>query len=179
MFKKLMLAFAVLILIGVLITGLLSMEIVSVYYSKNVEDRLTTNAKLIQAALEQDAGKPRQQYEELCRRYGEITGGRVTIIGLDGNVLGDSDADAQDMENHSDRPEVKQAFEEGFGKSVRKSKTLDKEMLYVALPLKGGRGDAGIIRAALPLDDISVNPKKNMVLYLPRHIHWAFSGLGA
>ena len=63
MFKKLMLAFAVLILIGVLITGLLSMEIVSVYYSKNVEDRLTTNAKLIQAALEQDAGKPGRQYE--------------------------------------------------------------------------------------------------------------------
>lgn len=160
MFKKLMLAFAVLILIGVLITGLLSMEIVSVYYSKNVEDRLTTNAKLIQAALEQDAGKPGQQYEELCRRYGEITGGRVTIIGLDGNVLGDSDADAQDMENHSDRPEIKQAFEEGFGKSVRKSKTLDKEMLYVALPLKGGRGDAGIIRTALPLDDISVIQKR-------------------
>ena len=96
----------------------------------------------------------------LCRRYGEITGGRVTIIGLDGNVLGDSDAVAQDMENHSDRPEVKQAFEEGFGKSVRKSKTLDKEMLYVALPLKGGRGDAGIIRAALPLDDISVIQKR-------------------
>ena len=156
MFKKLMLAFAVLILIGVLITGLLSMEIVNVYYSKNVEDRLTTNAKLIQAALEQDAGKPGQQYEELCRRYGEITGGRVTIIGLDGNVLGDSDADAQDMENHSDRPEVKQALEEGFGKDERKSETLDKEMLYVALPFKDGRYDAGIIRLALPLDDISV-----------------------
>ncbi|HOO12165.1 MAG TPA: PAS domain-containing sensor histidine kinase, partial [Bacillota bacterium] len=156
MFKKLMSAFAVLLLIGVLITGLLSMEIVSVYYFKGVEDRLTTNAKLIQTAIEQDARNSQQQYEELCRRYGEITGSRVTIIGLDGNVLGDSDADAQDMENHSDRPEVKQALGEEFGKSVRKSKTLDKEMLYIALPLKGGRDDAGIIRAALPLDDISV-----------------------
>jgi two-component system phosphate regulon sensor histidine kinase PhoR len=160
MFKKLMSAFAVLLLIGVLITGLLSMEIVSVYYFKGVEDRLTTNAKLIQTAIEQDARNSQQQYEELCRRYGEITGSRVTIIGLDGNVLGDSDADAQDMENHSDRPEVKQALGEEFGKSVRKSKTLDKEMLYIALPLKGGRDDAGIIRAALPLDDISVIQKR-------------------
>lgn len=156
MFKKLMWAFAVLILIGVLITGLLSIEIVSVYYFESVENRLTTNAKLIQTALEQDTWESEQRYEELCRQYGEITGGRVTIIGLDGNVLGDSDADAQEMENHSDRPEVKQALEEGFGKDERKSGTLGKEMLYVALPLKDGRDNAGVIRLALPLDDISV-----------------------
>jgi two-component system phosphate regulon sensor histidine kinase PhoR len=156
MLKKLMGAFTALILIGVLITGLLSMEIGKTYYYKSVEEKLISNAKLILRELEakQREGK-KPDYELFCREYGKITGERVTVIGVDGTVLGDSDANAENMENHANRPEIRQALKEGFGKSTRKSDTLDKEMLYIAYPLKVNDSIIGIIRVALPLDDIN------------------------
>src|SRR4030042_5704575 len=45
----------------------------------------------------------------LAVRLGDLISGRVTIIAGDGIVLGDSQEDPADMENHSDRPEVVQA----------------------------------------------------------------------
>ena len=119
MLKKLMLAFTFLILIGVLITGLLSMEIARTYYYQSVEDKLITSAKLIQNRLASSSAEHPADLEDLCGEFGRITGDRVTVIGLDGTIIGDSDADAADMENHRDRPEVNQALEEGLGKSVR------------------------------------------------------------
>ncbi len=154
MLKKLMGAFTVLILIGVLITGILSMEIAKTYYFESVEDKLITSAKLIQSRLDDEAGEYPPDFDKLCKEYSRITGERITIIGLDGTVLGDSDANTEHMGNHKNRPEIKQALEEGFGKSTRTSGTLDAGMLYIALPLKEGRGIDGVIRVALPLDDI-------------------------
>ncbi|MDD2573904.1 MAG: ATP-binding protein [Firmicutes bacterium] len=156
MLKKLMWAFAGLILIGALITGLLSMEIARTYYYESVEDKLLTSAKLIQNRLDTLPEKQPADFEALCEEFGRITGERITVIGLSGTVLGDSDADASGMENHSGRPEVKQALEEGFGKSVRASGTIDTEMLYIAIPLEKGQGTEGVIRVALPLHNITL-----------------------
>ncbi len=160
MLKKLMLAFTFLILIGVLITGLLSMEIARTYYYQSVEDKLITSAKLIQNRLASSSAEHPADLEDLCGEFGRITGDRVTVIGLDGTIMGDSDADAADMENHRDRPEVNQALEEGLGKSVRVSGTLGTEMLYIAIPMGEGPGPAGVIRVALPLNDIKAIQQK-------------------
>jgi len=155
MLKKLMWAFAALIFIGVLITGLLSMEVARTYYFESVENKLHTSAKLIQNRLEDGLDESHAGFGLMCEEYGRITGERITVIGLDGKVLGDSDADAVNMEDHSDRPEIRQALEEGFGKSIRESETLDSDMLYIALPIKHGQSTTGVIRAALPLNDIT------------------------
>jgi two-component system phosphate regulon sensor histidine kinase PhoR len=161
MFKRLMLAFTGLILIGVLITGILSMEIAKTYYYNSVEDKLVTSAKLIQNRLDHmTPGLHPADFDMLCREYGRITGQRITIIGADGTVLGDSNADTSDMENHGDRPEVRKALEEGFGKNTHQSGTLGIEMLYVALALENNRSTDGVIRVALPLDDIAVIEEK-------------------
>ncbi|NLO25535.1 MAG: cell wall metabolism sensor histidine kinase WalK [Clostridiales bacterium] len=155
MFKKLMLVFTALILIGVVTTGLLSMEIARTYYYKGVEDKLVTSAKLIQNRLASSHDEYPKDYETLCEEFGTITGERITVIGLDGTVLGDSDAEAADMENHRDRPEVIKALDEGLGKSIRASGTLNTEMLYIAIPLDKEPGPAGVIRVALHLSDIT------------------------
>ncbi len=57
---------------------------------------------------------------------------RITIIDLDGDVLFDNMADSKTMENHLDRPEVKNALEFGEGEAVRNSATLDKDTYYYA-----------------------------------------------
>lgn len=57
---------------------------------------------------------------------------RFTIIGTDGKVLVDSDADHTNMENHIDRAEVLEALKDGSGYARRESDTLGKSMLYVS-----------------------------------------------
>lgn len=155
MLKRLMGAFTALILIGVLLTGSFSMEIAKNNYYDMVEEKLKSNARIIQKDLTEDLSKGQKlDYEKLSEEYSRITEARITIIDINGKVLGDSELAAENMENHKDRPEVIQALEKGFGKSSRWSSSLNKNMLYIALPLKKEKEIAGVLRMALPLNNI-------------------------
>ena len=63
---------------------------------------------------------------------------RVTLIGGDGTVLYDSEANSAAMENHRDREEFVEAKETGVGESVRYSRTLMERTIYYALRLENG-----------------------------------------
>lgn len=63
---------------------------------------------------------------------------RVTVIAPDGTVLADTVTEAADMENHSDREEIRLAFENGTGTSVRYSDTLTEKTVYYAMLLEDG-----------------------------------------
>ena len=64
---------------------------------------------------------------------------RLSLIAKDGSVLYDTAADAESLENHGDREEVKQALESGEGESVRYSSTLLQKTIYCAKRLDDGR----------------------------------------
>ncbi len=86
--------------------------------------------------------------DPFCQEYGKIAGVRITIIGEDGTVIGESSRSSIGMEKHLDRPEVQRAISDGVGTSVCYSETLDIDMLYVASLLK----DTGkIIRLSMPM----------------------------
>ncbi len=57
---------------------------------------------------------------------------RITIVQRDGTVLFDTRAVAANLDNHGNRTEIKEAFEKGFGKSVRKSPTYHRSTFYYA-----------------------------------------------
>lgn len=63
---------------------------------------------------------------------------RVTLVAPDGRVLADTETAAEAMENHSDREEIQQAFENGTGTSVRYSDTLTEKTVYYAVLLEDG-----------------------------------------
>lgn len=64
---------------------------------------------------------------------------RLSLIAKDGSVLYDTAADAEGLENHGGREEVKQALESGEGESVRYSSTLLQKTIYCAKRLDDGR----------------------------------------
>lgn len=68
----------------------------------------------------------------------DIPNYRITWIGTDGSVLFDSVFDANSMENHFGREEVKEALEAGYGESSRYSSTLTERYLYSAVKLPDG-----------------------------------------
>ncbi|MDR0707087.1 MAG: hypothetical protein LBF60_04320 [Treponema sp.] len=69
---------------------------------------------------------------------------RVSIVGQDGSVLYDSAVDAETLENHMEREEIRAARNAGFGESRRFSNTLREETYYYAVELPSGL----ILRAA-------------------------------
>jgi len=96
---------------------------------------------------------------------------RVTIIGLDGTVYGDSELKGDvlaNIENHLYRPEIQQAIKSGIGESRRFSTTIKKDMLYVASTY-GKEKPQGIIRLSIPLlevEQISNHFKKILIAAL-------------
>lgn len=93
---------------------------------------------------------------------------RVTIVGLDGTVYGDSELKGDalaNVENHLYRPEIQQAIKSGIGESRRFSTTVKKDMLYVASTY-GKEIPQGIIRLSIPLlevEQISDHLKKILI----------------
>lgn len=63
---------------------------------------------------------------------------RVTLIAPSGEVLYDSEADIDKMQNHAEREEIKDALQSGGGSVARYSETLGEDTLYCAKLLSDG-----------------------------------------
>lgn len=122
----------------------------------NLEERLYVEASMVGETTTQFlfAEDNLLGLDELARRWSAILGSRVTIIGTDGVVLGESDEDRTTMDNHITRPEIIQAGAEGQGISVRFSQTVGYEMMYSAVTLEDSSQEVGFVRVALPVEDI-------------------------
>jgi two-component system phosphate regulon sensor histidine kinase PhoR len=93
--------------------------------------------------------------EALIREYARRLNLRITVIDLSGNVLADSEKDPSTMENHRDRPEIREASVGKVGQSVRYSTTLWQDLLYIAVPVDIQGKTAAVLRLSMPLTHIS------------------------
>ena len=89
------------------------------------------------------------------------TQSRITIIDSEGNVLADTSADPGRMENHRLRPEIVMAAAQGAGESIRKSHTLEEELLYLATRHERGDGRNDFVRLAVPLAQVRAGLNKS------------------
>jgi two-component system phosphate regulon sensor histidine kinase PhoR len=116
-----------------------------------VRESLTREAQAMSGELE------RTQPPDLAEWVGHAaTTSRVTVIDGDGRVRGDSDvatASLATLENHGNRPEVREALAGNIGVDARRSQTIGRTLLYVAVPVRGN-GTARVLRLALPLDQV-------------------------
>ncbi|MBN2018481.1 MAG: HAMP domain-containing protein [Candidatus Cloacimonetes bacterium] len=154
MWKLFLTFFIIIVLTAGLIVHFASREIKN-NYLQNLELTLENYAQLIQKfitsfVLENDY----QHIKSTTHDLGNELGIRCTVIRSDGTVLGDSEEDVQNMENHSNRPEVIGALRSGIGKSVRFSETLKKDMLYVAVPIVQNDKVIGVVRTSSFLENI-------------------------
>ena len=63
---------------------------------------------------------------------------RITWVSPEGDVLFDDEADTATMQNHMERPEIRQALKEGYGEAARHSYTLADQQYYAAKRLPDG-----------------------------------------
>lgn len=113
-----------------IVCGILFMTVLYDYFSSVQQNHLKAQLDLASQGVSHEGSK----------YFDDFNAGdyRITWIGTDGSVLYDSASDVQDMENHFQREEVKQALSEGYGESSRYSSTLTERYLYSAKRLDDG-----------------------------------------
>lgn len=154
------------------------------YVHDRIKADLLKEARLVKLFLEEDfpPGPSLRQTDALVDRIGETIRSRVTIIGLDGNVLGDSELDGRrlrELENHLYRPEVQQAIHggSGTGQSSRFSTTVQKTMVYTAV-MFGREQPEGIVRLSLPLTEVHmVTSRLKKTLGVSIFLAFLFAGM--
>jgi two-component system phosphate regulon sensor histidine kinase PhoR len=105
-------------------------------YQESLIKKLTENAYIIADQTKNLlVNGQKQPIDELVDKYSEMMNARITIINFEGIVLADSEINSSIIENHKNRPEFINAINEGFGTDIRKSKSINEESIYVAVPI--------------------------------------------
>ena len=115
----------------VLLSSLLLITGVLYQYFGNLQKAQLREELSLAAKATESLGKEYLASVDL-RRY------RLTWIDEKGNVLFDSHAKPEGMENHGNREEIEEAFTFGKGSSVRHSATLTEKTIYEAVSLPDG-----------------------------------------
>ncbi|MFI5322626.1 MAG: two-component system histidine kinase PnpS [Thermodesulfobacteriota bacterium] len=161
--------FLIILLVLFLFTFLVIGELKD-YDKSLIKERLLSSANLVSDVLKRpiEDGIP-GEIQSAVNGLSEKSGERITVIATNGTVLADSSSNPAKMENHSNRPEIKQALSKDLGTSSRYSKTLQKEMFYVAVPYRDGSGEVkAVIRTSLPLSTLenASHPMEKKMIYL-------------
>lgn len=120
------------------------------YYDQMVKDIEARALLLEQTILDLIMESP-DALQDFCRQGGRRAHTRITVVAPDGVVLADSNEDPQRMERHGTRPEITWAYSGRTGSSLRFSKTLHQDMLYVAIPLRlSPASKPGALRLSVP-----------------------------
>ncbi|MBQ8348524.1 MAG: histidine kinase [Ruminococcus sp.] len=122
---------SVLITLFILITSVaLIMGILYDYFESQLINELKREAGYISIAIENEG----LDYLSGINDKNE----RITLIAPDGTVIADTVADAESLENHGSREEVKLAIQNGSGTSLRYSNTLTERIVYYAVKMEDG-----------------------------------------
>lgn len=125
-------------LIAILVTLL---GVTSIYYYL-FENQVRKDLHVLADTLVDSGVFDKERLEQITFDSKDV---RVTWVDTDGAVLYDSWTDVAAMENHMERPEIKQAFAEGKGDSIRTSDTLQMNTYYYALRI----ADGTVVRVAV------------------------------
>jgi two-component system phosphate regulon sensor histidine kinase PhoR len=114
----------------------------------DIRSGLENEARLIREALPPDS----VGWDDAVHRLALQNGHRITLVDRTGRVRADSDFPAGPLpalENHASRPEVREALEGRSGVATRRSETVGRLLMYVAVP-----GGPGVVRVAADLTQV-------------------------
>ncbi|MFQ6083910.1 MAG: two-component system histidine kinase PnpS [Candidatus Aminicenantia bacterium] len=151
-YRKLFLTYVLVVFICLGLVGTITSLSLKGYYQHRIAHELETNALLVKNILKENIET--QAIQSSVVELSTQIGARITVIDSEGKVLADSDEDPAKMENHKNRPEIKDALANQTGQSIRFSQTIKIDMMYVAVPIVRKSKVWRVIRLALPLTEV-------------------------
>ena len=144
--------------LGIFVSYIIAERDITDTFQKHIINELQNQASLLVEVVDEvDSIGGLNEADSLAVRLGSASNSRVTLILSDGNVIGDSDVDTQninDMDNHANRPEVQEAFLKGRGWSIRYSETVKQQQMYFAI-LDNNNVSPNVIRIAVPYVNVN------------------------
>jgi two-component system, OmpR family, phosphate regulon sensor histidine kinase PhoR len=157
--KKLIQSILSVLIISVAVLTVFFIKIINNQYNENIRYRLEKNNQFIISVFETSNIADSQKFFNNNLKNLEM---RVTYIDTEGNVLLDSMADSETMDNHLNRPEIQEARQNGRGYSIRYSSSVGKNLLYVATSFNNGY----IIRSSMPMEFINSFENRYIKYYM-------------
>jgi signal transduction histidine kinase len=119
-------------ILGLFIVALLVASLISFFALKSMiiedgKERLIQNIELLEPQIIES-----KNLDTLASSIAQKAHLRVTVVAEDGMVIAESDTDKTKMENHSNRIEIMEAIQNPYGMTIRYSKTLKSDFVYVA-----------------------------------------------
>jgi len=149
---KLFAGHAVLMVVALATCALLIVRGLEEFQADELTEHLNAQAITLRAMVrgQLDVAQSKR-LDRIAKEVGEneADGLRVTIMAVDGTVLGDSQADVLQMDSHCDREEIQAALQTGRGESTRWSDTLGRTLMYVAVRVGAEENPEGVVRVAL------------------------------
>ena len=93
--------------------------------------------------------------QKICLESSNEKSVRVTVVDKKGVVIGDSHKPPSMMDNHLNRPEIKQSLVNGSGFASRYSSTLQQELIYYAVS-ETIQSNLWIVRVSIPIKEYRV-----------------------
>jgi two-component system phosphate regulon sensor histidine kinase PhoR len=161
-------SFLVITLLSLAVEAWYSTSYFKSFFLETAERELTARAILLQDVFGHFIyvdGHPYPEVDGLCKKLGKKVQTRITVILHSGEVIGDSLARVETMENHSNRPEIQKALSGEKSVAIRYSDTLDQNMMYIAMPLAYSGSDAAVIRtsASISAIDAKIEDMRNSI----------------
>ncbi len=128
--KKIFRSSVAVALVVLLSSIVLIMGILFQYFETQLQGELESEADYIAYAVE-------NQGVDYINNFSN-SNKRITLISPDGDVIADTSANEDELDDHSNRQEVVDALKNGSGKSVRYSETLAEKTIYYALKMDDG-----------------------------------------
>ena len=130
--RKINIQFAIITMVAIIFTVILSMTVYSELFQKEVRENLRICAyELKNTGIFDDS-----QTDYTMEAVDHV---RITLIDTDGTVAFDTNASIGELDNHGQRPEIQEALQNGEGETMRRSATMNKTAFYFALRLDNGQ----------------------------------------
>lgn len=129
------------------------------FFYEETKNSLLESCSLMKGTLSGKIDSSSKDLQDFTKKLSDESSLRITIIDKDGLVLSDSHNDPSGMNDHSDRPEIIRALNDGEGSSIRHSVSMHNKMMYAAVKIRFTNGKEGTIRLSKSLSDVEEKVK--------------------
>jgi two-component system phosphate regulon sensor histidine kinase PhoR len=148
--------YLIIIVVSLTAMALYTSRTLRVAGTENVIESLKVQAEIVEQLVSDRLSPERSsEIDPLLKDLGRKISTRITVATPSGQPLGDSQEDPASLDNYAIRQEVKDALAGKVGIITRYSFTLNKNMVYVAVPIMIKGKIAGIVRTGMPVAAMS------------------------
>lgn len=153
--RKLLLTYLLLLLIGSIITGLLSLNFIKKSYLNDVTEKLISNGNLInKTIIAKNDSKENLNYFALSQYFSHQINARITFVIPNGDVIADSANNNIIFDNYKYKPDIISACSGSIGITKSFNSNTNSNELIVSVPAINRNNINVITRMAVPLEKI-------------------------